>query len=137
MALTPAQQQALRDTVDSRLTVAWNRLQTFQTNYFQANGKYAQFLKTHSVIPSEGDAALPDVGTATPVGTATRYPSNWIDTAMEWQLEIHEYRTPDGQAGYVAFARVTINSRTWERSAQVGPESWRQHGWADVTAVMP
>lgn len=128
---TPA---AIRATVDSRLTTFWNLLQTYEDNFATShNGHYAQFLKSASVIPADGNAVLPDVGAAQPVGTQVSWPSNWITTPIEGQLEVHEYVCPDGQAGYVAFARVTINGNTWERAQGAGPEAAaRTHAWAQM-----
>lgn len=123
----------IRTAVDNRLATFWTALGNYQDAFYITNHRYAQFLRSASVIPADGNAALPDVGDAQPVGTRVSWPANWINTPIEGQLEVHEYVCPDGTAGYVAFARVTINGNTWERAQAVGPEAAaRTHGWAQM-----
>lgn len=122
---TPAQ---IRQAVDDRLAALWTAIQNKEAAYYAANGKYWQGLRTMSAIPADGATALPDIGTATPTDQPDPWPAALRQVAMEMALQIDVYDGPSG-VGYVATVSVRINSRVWERAAQVGPETWRQHGW--------
>jgi hypothetical protein len=124
----------IRDAVDSRLATLWAAIQSRQTAYMAAhNGKAWQGLRTHSVIPSDGATATPDIGTRCPTDQlGSSWPLAIRNTAMEMALEISPYEAPDG-TGYQATVWVTVAGTTWTRTAQVGPEVWRTQGWRAVT----
>ncbi len=123
---TPAQ---IRQAVDDRLAALWSAIQTKEAAYAAAHGgRYWQGRRTHSVIPADGGAALPDIGVTTPTDQPDPWPAALRQVAMEMALQIETYDGPAG-VGYAATVFVRINGVVWERAAQVGPETWRQHGW--------
>ena len=122
---TPAQ---IRQAVDDRLAALWTAIQNKEAAYYAANGKYWQGLRTMSAIPADGATALPDIGTATPTDQPDSWPLALRQVAMEMALRIDTYAGAQGN-GYVATVFVSINGTVWRRAAQVGPETWRQHGW--------
>lgn len=123
---TPAQ---IRQAVDDRLAALWTAIQNKEAQYAAAHGgRYWQGRVTHSVIPADGATATPDIGTATPTDQPDPWPLALRQVAMEMALAINCYSGPQGD-GYVATVFVSINGTVWRRAAQVGPETWRQHGW--------
>jgi hypothetical protein len=125
---TPAQ---IRAAVDSRLATLWAAIQAKEQAYFDAHGHYWQGLRTHSVVPADGETALPNVGTATPTDQADPWPAALRGVAMEMAIQIDVYDGPAG-VGYQATVFVMIAGNTWTRTAQVGPEAWRVSGWAQA-----
>lgn len=125
----------IRAAVDTRLANLWATIQTRQETYAGAhNGRYWQGLRTHSITPTDGVTALPDVGTACPTDQLGQpWPLSIRQTQMEMALRMDVYDGPAG-VGYQATVFVTIVGQTWMRSAQVGPETWRTHGWQRADA---
>ena len=133
LARTPAE---IRDAIDARLAQLWPVVQDKEAKYFAAHGHYWQGLRTHTLLPADGNLALPDVGETTPTDQLDPWPEAIKTIAIEMALVIDVYDGPFGQ-GYVASAWVMINGRTFVRSAQVGPETWRVEGWHEVTIEQP
>lgn len=127
---TPAQ---IRQAVDDRLTALWNAIQNKQDNYAANHGgKYWQGLRTHSIDPADGTAVLPSIGTACPTDQPGQpWPNAILTTPIEMSLQIDCYDGPQGK-GYQATVTVTISGNTWIRTAQVGPETYRAHGWRQL-----
>lgn len=126
---TPAD---IKNAVDARLAQLWGVIQSRQDAYFQANGRFWQGLRTHTVTPNDGNTATPTVGTRTPSDLTDPWPPAIRNTPIEMALQVDAYDGPLGK-GYVGTVQVTIGGRTWQRSAQVGPEVWRQRGWEEIT----
>lgn len=118
--------------VDAKLADAWGVIQTRQEAYYAVNGRYWQGLRTHAAVPIDGAEATPDIGTRTPRDQGSPWPLAIRTASLPMALQVHCYDGPAGQ-GYQAIVTVQIAGRTWMRSAQVGPETWRQHGWVDAT----
>ena len=120
----------IRQAVDDRLATIWPAIQSRQATYAAAhNGRYWQGLRTASVIPADGATATPTIGTRCPSDQPGQpWPLAIRQTAMEMAVQIDVYDGPRG-TGYVATLYVRINGNTWERAAQVGPESYRAHPW--------
>lgn len=127
---TPAQ---IRNAVDTRLTQLWNAIQNKQDAYAAAhNGRYWQGLRTKAIAPADGATELPDVGQACPTDQLGQpWPNAILTTPMEMALQIDVYDGPAGR-GYQAQVWVTIGANTWTRVAQVGPETYRAHGWTQL-----
>lgn len=121
----------IRTAVDNRLTALWPTMQTRQATYLANHGRYWQGLRTHSVNPAEGNTVLPTVGTAVPYyqTAADAWPSAILTTALEMVLWMDQYVTPDGTPGYVGTVQVDVLGHTYQRSQQVGPETWRTDAW--------
>lgn len=128
---TPAQ---IRQAVDDKLAAAWSHIQARQTAFFNNKGRYFQGKRTHTLAPADGTEVAPDALADHPTDQA----ETWGDAGfvlpatLPMVLEIHVYRTADNGYGYVGIVEVTINNKTWRRQAQVGPETYRAHGWAEI-----
>lgn len=132
--MTPAE---IRTAVDAKLATLWATIQTRETAYFAAHGRYWQGLRTHAVDPADGAEALPSVGTATPdYEPDDPWPEAILNAPWPMSIELSQYAGPNG-LGYVGTVSVTIVGNTWQRSAQVGPETQLQQGWHRVDVVEP
>lgn len=125
----------IRDAVDARLATLWTTIQSREDTYAAAhNGRYWQGLKTHSVNPADGATALPNIGLVCPTDQLGQpWPLAIRNTAIEMAIVIDVYDGPFG-VGYQATVYVTVLGNTYFRTAQVGPETWRQAGWAQLAA---
>jgi hypothetical protein len=123
----------IRDTVDARLATLGTAIQSREDTYAAAhNGRYWQGIRTHSITPADGNTALPDIGTTCPTDQlGVPWPVAIRNTAIEMALQIDVYDGPLG-VGYQATVYVTVLGNTYFRTQQVGPETWRQRGWAQV-----
>lgn len=125
----------VRQAVDTRLAQLWATIQARQDAYAAAHGgRYWQGLRTATITPADGVAALPDVGNATPTDQPQAWPSAILTTPLEMALQIDVYDGPLG-AGYAATVQVQYNGTLYERAAQVGPETWRAFGWRAAVAA--
>jgi hypothetical protein len=130
VALTPAQ---IRQQVDDALTAAWAAIQSREDSYATAHsGRYWQGLLSHTAIPADGATATPDVGIRTPTDQPTVWPVGIRSTALPCAIQIDCYDGPQGP-GYQATVYVLISGNVWSRTAQVGPETYRVHGWSQVS----
>lgn len=139
---TPGQTRA---TIDSRLVGKLAAIAARQDAFYHAavgadmhgtpieRRKYAQVLLSHTLVPSDGMALLPD--------RRMEHPSDQAETGADLgipavptmeTLEVHCYDGPQG-VGYVVFASAVLGGRLWRRAINVGPETWREDGWRDVT----
>lgn len=123
--------QEIRDQVDAKLATLWNAIQNKQDNYFLAHGRYWQGLRTHTVIPADGNTVLPDIGAKTPTDQIDPWPNAIINSTFPMALQIDCYDGPLGQ-GYEATVFVTVLNNLYIRSAQVGPETYRVQPWFKV-----
>src|SRR5687768_4534401 len=91
-------------------------------------GRFWQGRKLTAVIPADG-ATAPTVTSA----KQTDCPS-WaaasvaVPPAMRCAVQIDAYEAPGGH-GYVVSAAVRCQGTVYVRSRNVGPETWRTHGW--------
>lgn len=124
----------IRNAVDAKLASLWGTIQTRQDAYAAAHdGRYWQGLRTATITPVDGVAVLPDVGQNTPTDQPVAWPAAILTVPLAMALQIDVYDGPAGQ-GYVATVQVSVLGQTYERAAQVGPETWRQYGWRLVDA---
>lgn len=123
----------IKTKVNTFLANLWTVIQNREATYLANNGKYWQGKVSHSVTPAEGDDVAPNL-------TATDKPTDqaekWTDlftvpAVMPCSIKVDVYNGPLGW-GYVGTVRVSIVGRTWERSQQFGPETWRTEGWHEV-----
>lgn len=122
----------IKQAVDDRLSTLWSAIQTKENAYALSNGgKYWQGLVTHSVTPSEGASALPDVGTKVPTDQNDPYPLALRNSTMPMSIMIDVYDGSLGK-GYQATVRVSALGKIYERTAQVGNEAWRAQGWHEI-----
>lgn len=125
-----ATRQQITDAVDSKLATLWTAIQNRQDTFFATNNRFWEGRRSHSVIPADGTETLPDIGTSANTGS-TAWPTAIRNTALPMALEVTAYDGPNGK-GYVATVTVTVAGQTWQRSAQVGGETWRAEGWHQV-----
>lgn len=125
--------QAIRNTVDAKLATLWSAIQTKQDTYAaNHNGRFWQGLRTASTHPADGVASLPDIGLRCPTDQlGDPWPAAIRNNPLEMAIQIDVYDGPLG-TGYQATVWVSIVGRTWTRTAQVGPETWRASGWSEV-----
>lgn len=130
----------LRAAIDAFIETRWPTIVARQENYRANRGVYWQGLRTHSSCPvhtnSTDGSISPDRLDATPDDAF----SSWRTVFPEWAEEslaacfwVDVYSGPTGQ-GWVLHVEATYNGTRWQRSVNVGPESYRSHPW---TAVVP
>ena len=125
--------QQIKDAVDARLASLWGAIQNREDTFLASNGRYFQGLRTHTVVPSEGNTALPNIGTTTPTDqTGQPWPVAIRNTAMEMAIQIDVYDGPQGR-GYQATAYVSVLGHLYARTQQVGPETYRNRGWQELS----
>jgi hypothetical protein len=130
----------VRTAIDDWLAARWPAVQSRQATYASNHGgAYWQGLVScvpapahttnadGSVVPNRFDVKPADM-------TAT-----WADVMPEWvgqlapaAIWMDAYDGPLG-TGYVASVRATFNGVTWQRSQNVGPETWRTQPWQQVS----
>jgi hypothetical protein len=123
----------IRTAVDDKLTTLWGAIEARQDAYAAAhNGRYWQALSTHNVTPADGVEVLPDIGTRCPSDQQGEpYPLAIRNSPLPMALKIDVYDGPYG-TGFVATVFVSVNGKTYCRSAQVGPETERAHNWREM-----
>lgn len=101
-----------------------------QAMYYAWNTRYWQGLPTHSQIPDVAAPSVPDMAASHP----TDQPESWLDVdiylpdPMSILMRVDTYRGPGGD-GYVAVSQVIVSGTLWQRSINVGPETWRSKSW--------
>lgn len=104
-----------------------------QSAFFDANGRYAQLLPTHSVIPADGEFRAPDRRTyASEADAITAWDSlGELPEQMQSCLRIDAYGGPRGH-GYEVIQQIILGGALWERSVNCGPETERSRDWSMV-----
>lgn len=120
-------------SVDARLLGLMAAIEAKQASYAAGQGGRAwQGLRTHTVNPSEGNAAPPTIGTASPADQPGEpWPAAIRSGNKEMALQCDAYRGPQGD-GYQLVVWVDVLGVTYSRVLNVGPETWREQAWAAV-----
>lgn len=128
--MTPAE---ARTKINNWLTARWPTVVARQDAHFALYGRYFQGLITHTALPADGEDALPDLLNRAPhYQTETWLVFNALTALpIPCAVTIDAYHGPQGQ-GWVATVRGRLNGITWERSQNVGPETWRTESWHQV-----
>jgi len=123
----------LLTVIDERLAMALPLIEEIQENYLKNNGVYAQGLFTHSSIPEEDEMVNPDSLDSSP----TDQDETWDDLAtgvipasMYTRMKIDTYVSQEGP-GYVIVMEKKLDGKTYVKSHNVGPESFRSHSWQE------
>lgn len=127
MAFTTAQ----RNAVNSWLQAAWGKVQARQTQYLADRGTYRQWKRSHTIPVTAGQTVVPSNLTDQPTNETDGVTLSVANGGSGWpcQLRCDVYDGPLG-AGYVGTARVTgSGGEVWRIARNVGPETWREHGW--------
>ena len=126
MSITAAQ----RSAIQTWLQAAWTKIQARQAAIYAERCRYRQFKRSHTIPPQGGAATTPDnlddqptdAPDAETIGQAAG--NGWPA-----QVTCNVYESPAGH-GYEAVARVRgTGGEVWRICRQVGPETWREHGW--------
>jgi hypothetical protein len=116
--------------IDAQVEVFAPMLETYQDDYFAANGTYFQALASHS-SPPEGDAN-PDGLPSHPTDQAEALADLWdyagLPASVNWSFRVDTYDGPDGP-GYVLTVGCSHGNDHWQRSINYGPESYRTVDW--------
>lgn len=116
---------------DAQIAVLLPRLDDFQYQYHLANGRYYQALTSHATAPDVPE--VPDGITSSPTDQDETLALFWSSFAelpevLAWSFRIDTYSGPQGD-GYVLTIETVINSETWTRSVNYGPDTWRTAEW--------
>src|SRR5512137_2488471 len=106
-----------------------------QNAYLAAHGHYWQGIESHGTLPDDGVATAP-VLTKRPTDQLDR----WLDFFAGYSLpstwpiavRIDVCDGPQGK-GWVVVVRFTKTGKTYQRSWNFGPETYRNQAWTDVT----
>lgn len=120
---------------DAQINLLLPRLDDFQYQYHTVNGRYYQALASHATAPDVPE--VPDALSQSPTDQPETLAFFWHDIAelpevLAWSFRIDTYSGPDGD-GYVLTAETIVNSETWMRSVNYGPDTWRAADWYLVT----
>ena len=122
--------------IEQKLQDIWTVIQQRQAAFITNHGRYFQGLVTHTVTPQDGAETTGDR-----LNTHPHYqPETWAQVfpqlpalPLPISVTVDQYETPAGELGYVATVRANLGGQEWARAQQLGPESWRQYGWTQVT----
>ena len=129
------------DNASQRLDVLWDSfIVDSELEWYAANGAYGQCIHTQ-VIPE--NSASGSIKVEMPVTDVHNHhsfrescqdvlgPSN-IDVNLPFAIAVHAYNGPSGK-GFVAQIWVGYEGVVYTMAKQYGPETWRAHGWQEVT----
>lgn len=132
----------IRNAINSRLADLWtNQIVPRQAAYFAVHGRYWQGL-AFNALPANANNANPGIAetacdhTKKPSDQAHDWSAAGVAAGSTWpaQLRVDVYSGPLGH-GYVCVARVRWNGSVYERSHNMGPETFRTQDWHLVTEV--
>lgn len=129
--------QEIRDAIDAKLAVLWNKIVSKQTAYHASHGVYWQGLRLFTVTPADGTEETPTSADNTPSDVTT----TWIQFlgvdlpgTLEFNLEIHSTGVDPGDGtvenGFLAMVWVEIAGNIYQRQQGYGEASGRSRGWA-------
>lgn len=110
-----------------------DQLALAQENYKLGHGRYWQGRQTPAIVPSAG-GWIPASRDSRPTDQAESWADMGLDLPglLDVALATDAYDGPRGQ-GYVVVSRVIILGRLFEKRVNVGPETYRDMDWTDVT----
>ncbi len=121
----------IRNAVDAKLVAVWPSVVAHQAAYFAAHGRYWQGLASTSILPQDGVETAPDRLNDAPAyqgfAWAQAFPS--LPATLPMCIWIDQYVTPELVCGYEAHVAVRVLGVRYERSQNVGPETWRTTPW--------
>lgn len=127
--------QELRTEIDSRLNAQLQMIATKQEQFKGVYGIYFQLMPTHSVIPADGEERAPDqTGNKPHYQALSGADMGGVPEQAMSSTKIDAYQGPLGQ-GYAITSSVTLEGDLWERTINVGPESWRNADWKVIQGV--
>lgn len=133
--LTPLQ---IQTKIDLLLNVFAPRMDTLQVGYLATHGAYWQGLTTHSALPNytvTDDPLAPGDRRNLVAGSVV---GSWLDnfpslspTTRFSALRMDVYDGPSGR-GYALVSSFNQDGDTYEKTAQVGPETHRDEAWHKI-----
>lgn len=115
--------------IDADLVGFTAEINSLQVDYVVANGVFYQMLPTHADIPIAGAPVAWD--------NLYSHPTDIELIALaflgyvpekDYRLSIDVYEADMGQ-GYVLQVQTDVAGQTWQRSINVGSETWREKPW--------
>ncbi len=120
----------IQNAIDTDFAARVAALNTLQTTYRSGKTEFFQGLKTHTTIPADNIAVIPDNLSSHPSDQA----DSWVTfgvaiaVAITYAIICDVYDGPQGK-GYVWNTVVIILGVKWARSYNVGPETNRDAAW--------
>ncbi len=129
MAIT----QILKDQVDPVIDDLVTQLTSIQSTYKTTNNKYWQGIACVPILPADGNEEASDL-TLKPTDQTETWSDESISLASTLPvcLQVDSYDGPQG-LGYVVSGVVIEDTRTYQRTVNVGPETYRTQVWTDIT----
>lgn len=127
----------LQTIVDAKIDELVSQLSTIQETYKTTHGKYWQGISCTSSIPADGNTAATDTSVK-----PTDQAEDWsnvngvgqgivVDATLPVLLAVDSYYGPIGH-GYAVIGQVTELGKTYARTVNIGPETFREYGWVMV-----
>lgn len=133
----PQTLSARQNKVDANIAARWDSLVLMQDGYASTRGgRFFQGISTHDTPVTDGDARQPNMDrkptdqaeTWRAVGAAPLFPPD-----MDASIAIDVYEGPLGW-GWIVRAEMEHESVVYAKAWANGPETWRAHGWQEVTS---
>ena len=129
-----ADAQAILAQIDAGIQSYLPTITGLQNQFHQNTGNYMQGLFTHSSPPVDENTASPARLSDSP----TAQDVSWEDIAgdvmpdqMLSRIRIDVYSSPEGD-GFVVVAEKIVNSTTYQKRYNVGPETHRNSEWQEI-----
>lgn len=126
MSLTAGQ----RTTIQNWLAVADGKIDTYETTFFSASGRYRQFKRSHVIPPQNATAVLPDNLNDQPTNETNGQTLTMANGGSGWpcSVTVDVYQSPAGWGYTKTYRARGSTGEVWRIVRNVGPETWRQHG---------
>jgi len=122
--------------IDAQIAVMLPRLEAFQAEYHNVNGRYYQALQSNTSAPAV--PVVPDGITSSPTDQPETLAFFWDASALPdqlgWAFSIDTYAGDEGE-GFVLNVSTVVNGETWTRSIAYGPETYRGAEWQPVVVI--
>lgn len=134
-AATPGPLAAARlATIDALIALHWVKVQSWQATYAAGHrGQHFQALRSHSVLPADGQALAVDRLSTKPTDQAETLSALWsgalLPASLPFAITLNTYDGPAGR-GWEAVVELVLDGQTWQRVINSGPEAYRESGWA-------
>ena len=117
-----------KNRADAEIQAVLSKIEERQTESLSADGRFWQGKNTHSEDPEDGSITTADRLDEKPTDQALGWPSGGVSDSIS--LEVHVYDGPAGK-GWVLIARVKSAGRSYIKSINNGPESYRNADWSE------
>lgn len=135
MSLTTNQ----RNTIQTWLNAADTKIDTYESTFFAANGRYRQFKRSHTIPPQNATAIAPDNLTDQPTNeTNGSTLSEAGSGGWPCSVTVDVYQSPAGWGYTKTYRARGSTGEVWRIVRNVGPETWRAQSLAqEPTGVIP